>query len=46
MGVVPWTCPSETLSQGDFATEARLELHRSGWADSFDKLRELIESGA
>jgi len=35
-----------SLSQGEFATEARLELHRSGWTDSFDKLRELIESGA
>ena len=27
-----------TLTQGDFATEERLELHRSGWADSFEKL--------
>lgn len=27
------------LVQGDFATEARLELHRGGWTDSFDKLR-------
>lgn len=35
-----------SLSQGEFATEARLELHRSGWTDSFDKLRELIVSGA
>jgi len=35
-----------SLSQGEFATEARLELHRSGWTDSFDKLRELIASGA
>lgn len=34
------------LSQGQFATEARLALHRSGWTDSFVKLRELIESGA
>ena len=24
-----------SLSQGEFATEARLELHRSGWTDSF-----------
>jgi uncharacterized protein YndB with AHSA1/START domain len=34
------------LWQGDFATEARLALHRSGWTDSFEKLRELIESAA
>lgn len=26
------------LIQGAFATEERLELHRSGWADSFEKL--------
>ncbi|HEX6336759.1 MAG TPA: SRPBCC domain-containing protein [Jiangellaceae bacterium] len=32
------------LWQGDFATEARLALHRSGWTDSFEKLRELIKS--
>jgi len=30
------------LSQGEFATRGRLELHRDGWADGFDKLRELI----
>jgi len=35
-----------SLSQVEFATEARLALHRSGWTDSFEKLRELIESGA
>lgn len=35
-----------SLRQGEFATEARLELHRSGWTDSFVKLRELLESGA
>lgn len=34
------------LWHGDFATEARLALHRSGWTDSFEKLRELINSGA
>jgi uncharacterized protein YndB with AHSA1/START domain len=34
------------LWQGDFATEARLALHRSGWTDSFEKLRELVESTA
>jgi uncharacterized protein YndB with AHSA1/START domain len=33
-----------SLSQGDFATEARLELHRSGWTDSFERLSELTES--
>ena len=35
-----------SLSQGEFATEARLELHRSGWTDSSEKLRELVESSA
>jgi uncharacterized protein YndB with AHSA1/START domain len=35
-----------SLSQGEFATEARLELHRSGWTDSSEKLRELIDSSA
>lgn len=34
------------LSQGEFATESRLELHRSGWTESFEKLRDLVESGA
>ena len=34
-----------SLSQGEFATEERLMLHRSGWTDSFEKLRELVESG-
>jgi uncharacterized protein YndB with AHSA1/START domain len=34
------------LSQGEFATEARLALHRSGWTDSLDSLGELVESGA
>jgi len=33
-----------SLSQGEFATEARLELHRSGWTDSFERLSELTES--
>ena len=31
------------LSQGEFATEERLELHRSGWSDSLEKLRRLVE---
>jgi uncharacterized protein YndB with AHSA1/START domain len=30
------------LQQGPFATEARRELHESGWGDSFDKLQQLI----
>jgi uncharacterized protein YndB with AHSA1/START domain len=33
-----------SLSQGEFATEARLELHRSGWTDSFEKLGQLVRS--
>ena len=32
-----------SLTQGEFATEARLALHRSGWTDGLEKLRELIE---
>jgi uncharacterized protein YndB with AHSA1/START domain len=28
-----------SLSQGLFATEERLSLHRSGWLESFEKLR-------
>jgi uncharacterized protein YndB with AHSA1/START domain len=35
-----------SLSQGEFATEARLALHRSGWRDSLEKLCELTESSA
>jgi uncharacterized protein YndB with AHSA1/START domain len=35
-----------SLVQGEFATEARLELHRNGWTDSVEKLRELVEPGA
>jgi uncharacterized protein YndB with AHSA1/START domain len=34
------------LSQSGFATEARVSLHRSGWTDSLEKLRELVDSGA
>ncbi len=30
------------LSQAPFKTEARLDLHRDGWSDSFDKLERLI----
>ena len=33
-----------TLTQGDFATEERLELHRSGWADSFEKLDAVLKA--
>lgn len=32
------------LTQRDFATEERLELHRSGWADSFDKLEAVLKA--
>jgi hypothetical protein len=35
-----------SLSQGRFATEARLALHEGGWTDSFERLSELIASGA
>ena len=30
------------LKQAPFRTEARRELHRDGWSDSFDKLEELV----
>ncbi len=33
-----------SLWQGTFATEPRLDLHRGGWTDSFEKLRELMET--
>jgi len=35
-----------SLSQGDFATQARLTLHTDGWTDSFVKLRQVFEAGA
>ena len=35
-----------SLIQGEFATDARLELHRNGWTDSFDKLGRLLQSGS
>ena len=35
-----------TLLHGEFATDERLELHRGGWADSFDKLGELLETSS
>ena len=31
-----------SLWHGDFRTEARLELHRDGWSESFDKLERLL----
>lgn len=34
-----------SLTQGKFATDARLELHRNGWTDSFDKLGRFLQSG-
>lgn len=34
-----------SLSQGEFASEARLELHKNGWTESLVKLREFIGSG-
>jgi uncharacterized protein YndB with AHSA1/START domain len=37
---------SVSVSQGGFATVARLELHRNGWTDSLEKLRALTESSA
>lgn len=33
-----------SLSQGWFATEERLALHRSGWTDSFEKLRAVAQT--
>jgi len=32
--------------QGEFATEERVALHRNGWTESFEKLRELVEPGS
>jgi uncharacterized protein YndB with AHSA1/START domain len=31
-----------SLTQGAFATQARLEVHQSGWTDSLDRLEELL----
>jgi uncharacterized protein YndB with AHSA1/START domain len=33
-----------SLTQGVFATGERLELHRSGWTDSFDKLEAILNA--
>ena len=32
-----------SLTHGNFATEERLALHRSGWSDSLDRLKTVIE---
>jgi uncharacterized protein YndB with AHSA1/START domain len=34
------------LSQGSFTTEERLALHRGGWTDSLQRLRDVIESSS
>ena len=31
-----------SLTQGEFATQSRLELHDGGWTDSFDRLEALL----
>ena len=33
-----------TMTQAEFATNERLELHRGGWADSFEKLDALLKA--
>jgi uncharacterized protein YndB with AHSA1/START domain len=33
-----------SLAQGEFTTESRLDLHRSGWADSFERLEVLLRA--
>jgi uncharacterized protein YndB with AHSA1/START domain len=30
------------LTHGEFATQERFELHRGGWADTFDRLEQLL----
>ena len=35
-----------SFTQGEFATDARLELHRNGWTDSFDKLGRFLRSAS
>jgi uncharacterized protein YndB with AHSA1/START domain len=35
-----------SLWQGEFATEARLALHRRGWTESLEKLRARIHPAA
>jgi uncharacterized protein YndB with AHSA1/START domain len=36
------TSTEVTLTQGSFKTEARRELHRDGWSESFDRLERLL----
>jgi uncharacterized protein YndB with AHSA1/START domain len=31
------------LKQGEFTTKARLDLHRTGWTETFDKLEALLQ---
>ena len=33
------------LSQGPFLTDERLELHRNGWTEWFEKLQAVLGSG-
>jgi uncharacterized protein YndB with AHSA1/START domain len=33
------------LAQGPFLTNERLELHRNGWTESFEKLRTVADAG-
>jgi uncharacterized protein YndB with AHSA1/START domain len=35
-----------TLTQVEFATEERRQLHRSGWVDSVEKLAAVLKAGA
>jgi hypothetical protein len=35
-----------SLTQGEFATDARLQLHRNGWSDSFDKLAQFVQASS
>lgn len=35
-----------TLRQEGFKTEARLDLHRNGWAESFDRLEQMLSARA
>ena len=35
-----------TLSLGPFKTEARRDVHRAGWTDSFDRLERLLAQGS
>lgn len=34
-----------TLTQGAFATDERLGLHRAGWTESFERIDALLETG-